>query len=232
MNCEEFQRRLLEEPASRDAAFLAHAESCARCHAQWKSALEFEERLKAVLLHQEPLPGVAPPRPGGGRRHLAAALLGLAASVLIVIGIARIPEPSLELARLVVEHVRAEPEMLSRERPVDPMRVASVMASQRYGMRRQPSSVVAAAPCWIRNGRGVHLVVRGDAGPVTILIMPGETLAAKQRVRGEPSLQGLLLPAVQGSVAVVAESLADLEESVDYLRENLLWRGKPAMLTF
>ncbi len=158
-------------------------------------------------------------------------MLGLAALFLVAFVVLRIQGSPAELPRLVTRHIHAEPELLSRQRPLDPMQVASVMASQQYGMRRLPLAVVAAAPCWIRSGRGIHLVMQGSAGPVTILIMPAERLDGARPVQ-EPPLEGLVMPAVQGSVAVVAESPADLEESLGYLRENLLWRGRPALVRF
>ncbi|RTZ76270.1 MAG: hypothetical protein DSZ02_01755 [Gammaproteobacteria bacterium] len=230
MNCKEFQRRLLEEPGSEDPEFLAHAKRCAECRADLVSALEFEERLKAAL-RQAPPSNAVDHTPGNRRHLLLGSVLGLAALFLVAFVVLRIQGSPAELPRLVTRHIHAEPELLSRQRPLDPMQVASVMASQQYGMRRLPLAVVAAAPCWIRSGRGIHLVMQGSAGPVTILIMPAERLDGARPVQ-EPPLEGLVMPAVQGSVAVVAESPADLEESLGYLRENLLWRGRPALVRF
>jgi len=62
-------------------------------------------------------------------------------------------------------------------------------------------------------------------------MMPAERIADPRPVQ-ESSLQGLVMPAVQGSVAVVASSSADLQESIGWLRKNLLWQGRPALVTF
>lgn len=229
MNCKEFQRRLLEEPGSRDPDFLAHGRACTRCRSELKSALEFEARLKMVLRQPPPRAGVY--RSGSRRRLLAGSLAGLGMLVLVVFAVVRIQEAPTGLPRLVVQHIHAEPEMFGQHRAIDPLQVARVMASQQYAMRRLPLSVVAATPCWMRSGRGVHLVLQGSEGPVTILMMPAERLADPRPVQ-EASLQGLVMPAVQGSVAVVAASSGDLEESIGYLRKNLLWRGRPALVTF
>ena len=230
MNCKEFQRRLLEEPGSKDPDFLAHGKRCAGCRADLESALEFEERLKAAL-RQAPPSNAVDKGPGDRRHLLLGSVLGLAVLVLVAFVVVRIQGSPAELPQLVTRHIHAEPELLYRQRPLDPMQVATVMASQQYGMRRLPLAVVAAAPCWIRSGRGVHLVMQGSAGPITILIMPAERLDGARPMQ-EPPLEGLVMPAVQGSVAVVAESPADLEESIGYLRENLLWRGRPALVRF
>jgi hypothetical protein len=236
MNCEQFRRRLLEEPNSKAPGFLAHAQRCSRCRKAWQEALEFEDHLQRALCLPPPVPRSqqppAPPPPTPFR-HLAlvAGSLGLVLMVLVVSGLLRLWQEADGLPRLVVQHIHSEPGLLARHRPLDPVQVIRVMASQHYGMRRLPRSVVAAASCWIRSGRGVHLVLKGGEGAVTVLIMPAEKVAAPRGV-GDAGMEGVVMPAVQGSVAVVALSPEDLEVSIDYLKQNLLWQGRPAILSF
>ena len=232
MNCAEFRRRLLEDPASTDPELLAHAKACRPCREARQSALEFEERLKAALL----LPVQEPPLSGtlaaAGRGRGWAAAAGLALVILLAVwfGIAR-QQHGDDLPGLVVRHVQSEPELLVSSRPLDAMQVAAVMEGQGYRMRKLPGGVVAALPCWIRNGRGVHLVLLAGGGPVTVLMMPGEPSTDTEFFRRE-ELQGLLMPAVRGSVAVIAASRKDLQESVAYFRQNLMWGERPAVYAF
>ncbi len=61
-----------------------------------------------------------------------------------------------------------------------------------------------------------HLVIQGERGPVTVLLMPEEPVDAPVSLEDETS-HGVILPVGGGSIAIVAprgEALERIEESV------------------
>ncbi|MEA3274619.1 MAG: DUF3379 family protein [Pseudomonadota bacterium] len=61
-----------------------------------------------------------------------------------------------------------------------------------------------AARCNIRRQEGVHLVLPGDKGAVTLLFMPNEHLPDSRSV-SSAHLDGVIVPTSYGSLAVVGE---------------------------
>ncbi|MFB1488168.1 MULTISPECIES: hypothetical protein [unclassified Thiocapsa] len=59
MNCRDFRRRLLVDPAREDADTNRHAAHCPACAAERAHARAFEEMLRAALLAEEGMTGSA-----------------------------------------------------------------------------------------------------------------------------------------------------------------------------
>ena len=68
----------------------------------------------------------------------------------------------------------------------------------------------------------MHMVVPGQQGPITVLIMPGEYLMQAQQVRS-PRFFGVIVPTVYGSMAVVGEKLEPVEEVVEKMQRAIIW---------
>ena len=82
---------------------------------------------------------------------------------------------------------------------------------------RGDSLITYAQPCVI-NGKTVpHLVVQGEYGPVTILLMPDEKLAEVTPIDGE-NVKGVILPVGNGSIAIVGGR----DEPLETIRKNVL----------
>lgn len=136
-----------------------------------------------------------------------------------------------QLSRLVLHHIHKEPELLGQHQVLEPMKVARTLDTQEFQMLAPLGTVVAADPCWIRKGHGIHLVLLGRDGPVTVLLMPGEYIGRKHPVSSSHS-SGLLLPTDYGSMAVIASSDQDLDKTMTSARNNLYWKGRPAVVEF
>ncbi len=68
------------------------------------------------------------------------------------------------------------------------------------------------------NGNDVpHLVVQGEKGPITILLMPKERVEAASEIEGE-NVHGLILPVGDGSIAIIGGK----EESLDRVQQNVM----------
>jgi len=74
--------------------------------------------------------------------------------------------------------------------------------------------VVYASSCWFRGHFVPHFVVTTDEGPVTVMILKNERVAAPQQFN-EDGYSGLLVPARTGSIAVLSRKPMALERPAD-----------------
>lgn len=214
MDCEEFKRRLLTDPMDTDPEFRGHARRCPPCAAEAERALAFEAELRRALAAEtgEPLPDDADAA-RRRRRWLLLALLPLLAAVAWwVLHVAPIPfgdAAGRALGQMAVAHVASEPELLDTAgRRAVPVRQARLLL-RNLGVDALPRlasgpTLRYAGPCRIGEQAGAHLVMDGDRGPVTALVLPGAAQAGAARVRAG-AFDALLIPGSDGAVALVGE---------------------------
>jgi hypothetical protein len=174
----------------------AHIAGCAECRRFRDETLALDGRLRAAL--ELPLPEFrrrAPPV----RRYALAASVVLA---LLVAGGAWLFRPASALAGEVVAHVEDEADSWNAREPMPSAAIASVLATAGVEFdARMP--VVYAYPCPFRGRRIAHLVVQTAQGPRTVMLLPHVQITRREKF-SEDGLEGLLLPAGAGSVAVLA----------------------------
>ncbi|WP_456380817.1 DUF3379 family protein [Thiolapillus sp.] len=231
MNCEQFQSRLMEEPCCEDRDFIAHRESCAHCAREWQQAREFEQMLQAAISVQ-PENELRAKQPLGRPAQRRRQIWLKAVSVLLLVGVtvagfnlAQQMFAGDNLPQLVVRHIQKEPEMLNSRQAMNRMELLEALSPLGFELVELPAEVTAAIPCWIRKRRGMHLVMQGGDGPVTVLLMPGEYAQQKQAVVAV-SLSGFLIPTDWGSMAVVSHAGEDIEALVHFLRRRVRWKGR------
>jgi hypothetical protein len=84
-------------------------------------------------------------------------------------------------------------------------------------MNRDVGLITYAQSCSI-NGKDVpHLVIQGAHGPITILLMPHESVAEATTLDGV-NVKGIILPVGDGSIAIIG----DREEQLDQVKESVL----------
>jgi hypothetical protein len=90
----------------------------------------------------------------------------------------------------------------------------------------QDIGLVTYAMSCVINGRTVpHLVIQGNKGPVTLILLPEETIDASVPLTGE-NVHGVLLPVGNGSIAVIGQREDQLDEIGDIgrkLAESVEW---------
>ncbi|MBI3575545.1 MAG: DUF3379 family protein, partial [Gammaproteobacteria bacterium] len=204
MNCLEFRRLCLTELDSNEAEFLRHARGCRPCAGFWHRQKRHEDSLRQAF-------AIAPPAGLEARILLrqsfaraARARLAVAASIvmLTVAALAWVWTMPHTLEAEVLAHIRAEPEHLAAIGPESPAKVASVLHALGAKLRGDPGEVHHAGICDIRRRPGVHLVLAGRLGPVTVLLLPGETVSERTHFQRD-KLQGLLIPVGNGAAAIV-----------------------------
>lgn len=236
MNCLEFRQNLLIEPRSQDQAFIEHAAACPECAREARRALRFEERLRSALDVPKPIgmeSRILSARSGSWLNALltsAPRWAALAAGLLMTLGLAGwfsyhwhdyIGTPSgLELA--VLNHILDEREHLHEDRDIPSAAVERLISHFGARIEGDIGRVSFVSRCNIRKYSGVHMVVTGQQGPVTVLMMPGEYLQHQREVRSS-RFTGLIAPTGYGSIAVVGEQSEPLEKVVERIMRVVVW---------
>ena len=217
MNCLEFRRRLLTDPLSGDEDLLAHEATCAACAPFAQDLRAREIRMRSLLQNVVPPPGLAE------RVSLAARFeqraerrrqwwYSAAAAVLLTVGVSMvslfstsIERTNVALAQSVINHIEDEASHLRAAHPVPTARVNWVF--KRFGaeLAADIGPVHFAAECLMRKRNGVHLVMPGKMGPVTVFFMPGEMTDTAMPITSA-RFNGQIVPTDWGSIAVVGEA--------------------------
>jgi hypothetical protein len=239
MNCEQYREAIAADPSESFDGGALHSAECSSCTAYKAEMQALDVRISAALeidvpeLTMPELPSIS----DGERvvdlasrrpiRWTTPVWVGLAASVVLatVIGVRFINtgEDYGTLAEQVVAHLDFEPEALTvTDVAVSDDRLYSVVRPAIATLDRNLGLISYAMSCKI-NGREVpHLVVQGERGPVTILLMPHEMIDMAIQLDGQ-SIEGVILPLGNGSIAIIGQR----DEPIDQLRtrvtENVKW---------
>jgi anti-sigma factor RsiW len=211
VNCDAARPALEADPSRADASLAAHLQTCPECAAYRAELIELDERLRAAL--QVPVPATAlrprvavvpaRPRPRWTAPLALAASLG---SVALLVGVLWSGFPRASLAADVTAHMAHEPAAWSTTVPLPGARVAPAL--DRQGVRLRPGvvDVTYVQTCWFRGRRVPHLVVAAEGGPVTVMVLTGESVASRQAF-DEHGYRGVLVPAERGGLAVLARDV-------------------------
>lgn len=227
MQCLEVRRQLTAEPGSRDPALLAHLAGCSSCAAFARQQQAFEARLAAAV--DLPVPEGLSARillnqsTRLRRRQRYRFGLGIAAGVLLVTGLAGmllLPRHPAPLEQTVLQHVHDELDHLAGQHAVSPVQLRQLLAAHGVRLENGLGPVRYAGACRIRESEGVHLVVDVNDKPVTVLLMPDESLAERRTFRDE-RFSGVALPVTNGSMAIIGDDPVAVQQVEQRLREAL-----------
>ena len=234
MNCEDYRQAIAAEP-SYDGGD-AHLSACADCRALREEMRALDQKIARALALGVPelripdLPvidttGVVPL--DARRRFKAPGWMAVAATVVLAAFIGfrlfgtDVTYPS--LADEIVAHLDHEPKALRvTDEPVDARRLARVVPANVAAMNHDAGLITYAQTCVI-NGKNIpHLVMQGEQGPVTILLLPDETVDAPVPIEGH-GINGIILPVGDGSVAIIGESNEKLEAIEKNVVNSVTW---------
>jgi len=227
MNCREFRRWLMINPNRRDEQFLDHMGQCPECALEAERAWEFEKKLLAAF-DAEPPKGLvqAPaPQPMEFRRWALATGLSLALGLSAWLGIHSGLYPGLqtELSVVVLNHIEDEPDSLHVDRNLSAEAVDLMLSGLGARLTADPGPVRYMGRCHIREQYGLHLVLAGKRGPVTVLFMPGEH-AQERRILDSVSFSGVIVPTDYGSMAVVGARREPVETVIERMQKSVAWK--------
>ncbi len=127
-------------------------------------------------------------------------------------------ESNYSLADDVLAHIDHEPGSLrATNAVVSDDGLARAVPASLATYERGESVITYAQPCVINGNLVPHLVIQGQYGPITILLMPDEKVAEATPIDGA-SLKGVILPVGDGSIAIVG----DRDEPLEPIKKNVV----------
>lgn len=232
MNCEEFKQAIAADPSFDGGT--AHLADCADCAAYQADMRALDRKIAMALTLS--VPELSMPELTAidttnvvtlPKRRITPAWFAIAATVVIaaVVGIRMLATdlPFESLADQVVAHIDHEPYALRvTSTPISDERLHTVVRDDIAQMDRSAGLITYAQSCKI-NGHDVpHLVIQGERGPVTILLMPEEYVSEASPISGE-HINGIILPVGNGSIAIVGESGERLEQIRESVVDSVTW---------
>jgi hypothetical protein len=234
VTCLDVRRILGAEPQRRDAGIAEHLKDCPACANFARDMLALDARLDAAF--KVPVPDDLEARIAldGSLKNQGRAWrpwLAAAASVLMTLGLAsfawRHTHPSdATLAAAVVAHIENpdEAEAIQPDRALihDAAYVQGVMQKAGAGMQGGMDDVTYAQVCLFRGERVAHLVVHGANGPVTIMLLR-HTHVDKSVPVDEDGFHGVIVPAGEGSIAIVTNNNTPVAPMEQELTSKVEW---------
>jgi len=234
MNCEEYRHRIAAEPSFDGGA--GHLSECLACQAFRTELQSLDGKIARAMQIDIPtlsfpeLPAidtdnVVPLAPRAQR--VRPAWFALAATVLLaaVVGIrmSGIGVSYESLADEVLAHLDHEPASLRPSiTPVSDARITDVVPANVARLDHDAGLITYARSCKI-NGKTVpHLVIQGERGPITILLMPDEAVSKATSLDGE-NTHGVILPVGDGSIAIIGARDEKLERVEKSVLNSVMW---------
>lgn len=230
MNCNEARELIGADPQA--VSVQEHLSGCPACQAYLAEMLRLDAKIRRALdFDPQSLQRAAPDRPAvtpltrgvqpAIRRRSGPRGLALAASLaagLLIAATLWVSRPSATLASEIVTHVEGEPASWTRTEPVSSAELAEVLNKSGVNLGSGMGPVVYASSCFFRGRFVPHLVVMTKSGPVTVMILTHEHVRTEKSF-DEDGYAGLLVPARNGSVAILSRRPMALEQPAnDVLR--------------
>jgi len=234
MECKDYKEAIAADPsASFDGA--AHAAACESCAAYRDEMLALDARIAKALAIETPalkmpeLPAIDDNvvQLAKRRRMAAPTWFAVAASVALVafLGARMLSDPPVypSLADEVLAHLDHEPRALRvTDTPVSERRLARVVREDVATLDEDFGLITYASSCKIHGKEIPHLVIQGERGPVTILLLPDEMVESAIALDGE-GVDGVILPVGKGSIAIIGERDEQLDSIERRIVDSVEW---------
>ena len=233
MNCEEFEQAIAADPSFDGGA--AHLLQCSSCKAFRAEMRALDQDIGNALRIDVPklqIPELPELDSGNvvamtARRFSTPTWFAMAATILVaaVLGVrmfgSSVAYPS--LAEEVIAHLDHEQFSLRvSDKPVSDSKLASVVPADMAQMNHSAGLITYARSCTINGNTVPHLVIQGERGPVTILLLPDEKISDAIPLHGE-NINGVILPVGSGSIAIIGTGDERLEEIEERVVNSVMW---------
>jgi len=157
-----------------------------------------------------------------GKRKFA--WMGAAASVMLATFMFVGTATTDVFASEVLEHIHHEPHLLTlTEAKNTDAQISMVLRQANVKMDSSNIKVLAAKLCPFDGQLAAHLVVQGETGPVTLMIVPGKDAASKPGLIESNEFNGRILTAEHGALAVVGGKRENVEQLGGQISDALQW---------
>lgn len=141
--------------------------------------------------------------------------LGIAASLLVVtltLGLWQNSQQAhitkgVDIVNHVIEHIEHDPSLMTAVKlPSSEQELQELFASVGAQLSKPVEGMSYAGICDVEGQDGLHIVMQENGSPVTIIVMPGQQVAAMEAFEAS-GYQGELVPVKGGVVAIVADTM-------------------------
>ena len=229
MNFSEFKKLMGADPLNREAETERARHSSPEFEAVANEAEAFEEKLQAALLFEPPedlldqVKSISE-HPARQRNWIPFAL---AASLLVFVGAAGLVWKQSHqwdsVEAYVMDHYSYDGSAVLAKAGKNPsdQDISKILARFDARADEQLSSVITFIKyCPTPDGRGAHMVVSTDQGPVTIIYMP-ETQTTDGEVLRFDQMQASLVSLEHGSAAIIGNQSQSIENLVVMVKDSL-----------
>ncbi|MFT5320689.1 MAG: hypothetical protein ACI934_000831 [Pseudohongiellaceae bacterium] len=155
-----------------------------------------------------------------------------AAGLVIALGVLALMLPGKvnPMEELVFNHIYTELSFLNDDTPI-PMAVVNNIMNARIGtgFLQSPEmdklEIDVTEDCWVdlQNGvQGVHMVVKGNVGQVTVMMIPNDPIDTETTISDERFV-GMITPTAHGNLVVVGEKDESIQMYSNMLAANINW---------
>jgi Protein of unknown function (DUF3379) len=218
MSCEQVRLEIGADPPGGTPGLEEHVRGCTSCRQFREEMRTLDANIRRAL--ERPPGWVGAPRLTAPWRPWA-----LAASVLLAmlaVMAVWLLRPSDTLAHEVVAHVREEPESWLARQHVDAHSIDAALRSAGVKLDLTADRISYAQSCWFRGHYVPHLVVQTTQGPVTVMILRNQRAAGRRSFQ-ESGMTGIIVPAPQGSIAILARGNVNLETLASQMQQEVHW---------
>jgi len=232
MNFSEFKRLLGAEPRSRDPEFLHARQSSPEFEAAAAAAEQFEARLEQSMMIPGPdgltekLQSISQTTAGdaGHRRWWP---LALAASVVIAVGAAGLTWnmnrgwDSVE--EYVMDHYRHDGNRVMAMAGADEtVNVQAILSELNVRAVPELAGIVGVIKyCPTPDGKGAHMILNTETGPVTVIYMP-ETEVTDREMLAFDDVQALLVALPGGSAAIIGPDQRQVSSLYGFIQQSII----------
>ena len=234
MNCDEYREMISADPAFDGGA--GHLSACSECQAFRREIQSLNLKIAKALQINVPEPKL-PQLPAIETENVVPimarktfpkrAWFAMAATILLaaLVGVLVFDDGVQydSLGDQVLAHLDHEPAALRvSSTPVSNASLAKAVPADVASLDHSAGLITYVRSCEI-NGKTVpHLVIQGEHGPVTILLMPEEAVAETVSLDGE-NIHGVILPVGVGSIAIIGAREEKLERIENSILNSVNW---------
>jgi hypothetical protein len=200
MSCEQARLHIGADPAGSAPELEQHLQDCESCR-QFRAEMRSLDANIRRALERPPVSLGTPRFTATWRPWALAASVLLAMVAVLAVWLLR---PSETLARDVVAHVQEEPESWLARQHVDAQSIDEALRG---------AGVKLYVP---------HLVVQTAQGPATVMILRNQPVSAR-RTFHEGGMSGVIVPAPQGSIAVLTRGGASVDALAAQMQQDVRW---------
>jgi hypothetical protein len=235
MNHNEARLLIGGDPHTVPPELAEHLAGCPECAQFQREMTALDNNIRRAL-EQAPLsaasagatPATVTPitsAPTAQRRKRAGSWSGwaLAASVAAISMIAVWTlRPNDSLAHDVVRHIQFESKSWSSNEQVTAADVNQTLAQAGVAIDMNSDKVMYAHSCLFRGHVVPHLVVSTPQGPVTVMVLPHESLKHRMSFH-EDGMSGVITPAPHGSLAVIMQGNENIDAVAQQVQQSVRW---------